>query len=280
VPFVADLHIHSYLSRATSRALDLEHLHAWAQRKGIAVVATGDFTHPRWFAELRDKLVPAGGGLFPAARRPGRRSRRRRASGGPRPGALPVVGRGQQHLQARRSGAQGAQPSLRARLRNRRAHRLAPGAHREHRIRRPAHPGTRFARPARNHPRIVARRVSDPGARVDAVVLRAWRKIGFRFPGRMLRRSGGPHLRRRNRVVVGSGHELAAVGARPGQPGVELGRPLAGKARPRGQPLRLRAVVLRHARRASRAQLQVSRHRRVLPRGGQVPPRRAIAPAT
>jgi DNA helicase-2/ATP-dependent DNA helicase PcrA len=64
VPFVADLHIHSYLSRATSRALDLEHIHAWAQRKGIAVVATGDFTHPRWFAELRDKLVPAGEGLF------------------------------------------------------------------------------------------------------------------------------------------------------------------------------------------------------------------------
>jgi DNA helicase-2/ATP-dependent DNA helicase PcrA len=64
VPFVADLHIHSYLSRATSRELDLEHLHAWAQRKGISVVATGDFTHPRWFAELRDKLVPAGGGLF------------------------------------------------------------------------------------------------------------------------------------------------------------------------------------------------------------------------
>jgi uncharacterized protein (TIGR00375 family) len=64
VPFVADLHIHSYLSRATSRALDLEHIHGWAQRKGITVVATGDFTHPRWFAELRDKLVPAGAGLF------------------------------------------------------------------------------------------------------------------------------------------------------------------------------------------------------------------------
>lgn len=64
VRFVADLHIHSYLSRATSRQLNLEQLHGWAQRKGIAVVATGDFTHPRWFAELRDKLVPAGGGLY------------------------------------------------------------------------------------------------------------------------------------------------------------------------------------------------------------------------
>jgi len=64
VRFVADLHIHSYLSRATSKQLNLEQLHRWAQRKGIAVVATGDFTHPRWFAELRDKLVPAGDGLF------------------------------------------------------------------------------------------------------------------------------------------------------------------------------------------------------------------------
>ena len=62
--FVADLHIHSYLSRATSKELNLEQIHRWAERKGIAVVATGDFTHPRWFAELRDKLVPAGDGLF------------------------------------------------------------------------------------------------------------------------------------------------------------------------------------------------------------------------
>lgn len=62
--FIADLHIHSHLSRATSKELDLEHLHLWAQRKGITVVATGDFTHPRWFAELRDKLVPAEPGLY------------------------------------------------------------------------------------------------------------------------------------------------------------------------------------------------------------------------
>ncbi len=62
--FVADLHIHSYLSRATSKELNLEQLQCWAQRKGIAVVATGDFTHPRWFAELREKLVPAGDGLY------------------------------------------------------------------------------------------------------------------------------------------------------------------------------------------------------------------------
>jgi uncharacterized protein (TIGR00375 family) len=62
--FHADLHVHSKHSRATSRDLDLEHLAWWAARKGIRVVATGDFTHPAWRAELKDKLVPAEPGLF------------------------------------------------------------------------------------------------------------------------------------------------------------------------------------------------------------------------
>jgi DNA helicase II / ATP-dependent DNA helicase PcrA len=62
--FHADLHVHSKYSRATSRDLDLEHLAAWAARKGIGVVATGDFTHPVWCAELKQKLVPAEGGLY------------------------------------------------------------------------------------------------------------------------------------------------------------------------------------------------------------------------
>lgn len=62
--FHADLHVHSKYSRATSRDLDLEHLAAWAARKGLAVVATGDFTHPAWRAALKEKLVPAEPGLF------------------------------------------------------------------------------------------------------------------------------------------------------------------------------------------------------------------------
>ena len=62
--FHADLHVHSKYSRATSRDLDLEHLAYWAARKGIGVVATGDFTHPAWRGELGDKLVRAEPGLF------------------------------------------------------------------------------------------------------------------------------------------------------------------------------------------------------------------------
>ncbi|MFN7961423.1 MAG: UvrD-helicase domain-containing protein [Thermoanaerobaculia bacterium] len=62
--FYADLHVHSRYSRATSRDADLEHLALSAGRKGLTVVATGDFTHPAWFAELKEKLVPAEPGLF------------------------------------------------------------------------------------------------------------------------------------------------------------------------------------------------------------------------
>jgi DNA helicase-2/ATP-dependent DNA helicase PcrA len=63
-PFYADLHIHSKYSRACSRDCDLEHLALWGRRKGISVIGTGDFTHPRWFEELESTLVPAEPGLF------------------------------------------------------------------------------------------------------------------------------------------------------------------------------------------------------------------------
>ncbi|MFL6188894.1 MAG: UvrD-helicase domain-containing protein [Actinomycetes bacterium] len=63
-PFYADLHIHSKYSRACSRDCDLEHLALVGRRKGISVIGTGDFTHPRWFEELESTLVPAEPGLF------------------------------------------------------------------------------------------------------------------------------------------------------------------------------------------------------------------------
>jgi len=62
--FIADLHIHSRYSRATSKALDPEQLFLWARKKGISVIGTGDFTHPVWLAELGEKLVEAEDGLF------------------------------------------------------------------------------------------------------------------------------------------------------------------------------------------------------------------------
>ncbi|WP_297671467.1 UvrD-helicase domain-containing protein [uncultured Desulfovibrio sp.] len=55
--FIADLHIHSRFSRATSKALNPRHLAGWARCKGIHVLGTGDFTHPQWRAELTEQLV-------------------------------------------------------------------------------------------------------------------------------------------------------------------------------------------------------------------------------
>lgn len=62
--FIADFHIHSKYSRATSKDMEVETLARWAKKKGISLLGTGDFTHPTYFAELRSKLVPTGNGLF------------------------------------------------------------------------------------------------------------------------------------------------------------------------------------------------------------------------
>ena len=62
--YIADFHIHSKYSRATSPQMDLENLDKWAKVKGINVLGTGDFTHPEWFKNLEKKLEPAEAGLF------------------------------------------------------------------------------------------------------------------------------------------------------------------------------------------------------------------------
>ena len=64
VKFAADFHLHSKYSRATSKDLDLENLDKWARIKGVKVLGTGDFTHPSWFADIKNKLEPAELGLF------------------------------------------------------------------------------------------------------------------------------------------------------------------------------------------------------------------------
>ena len=62
--FYSDLHIHSKYSRATSKSSNLEELALWAQKKGLTLISTGDFTHPAWFEEIKEKLIPAGTGVF------------------------------------------------------------------------------------------------------------------------------------------------------------------------------------------------------------------------
>ncbi len=62
--FIADFHIHSKYSRATSRECIPEILELWARRKGLDLIGTGDFTHPAWREELKEKLIPSEEGLY------------------------------------------------------------------------------------------------------------------------------------------------------------------------------------------------------------------------
>lgn len=61
---IADFHIHSRFSVATSKDLIPEQLEYWARLKGINIVGTGDCAHPGWLKELREKLEPAGNGFL------------------------------------------------------------------------------------------------------------------------------------------------------------------------------------------------------------------------
>jgi uncharacterized protein (TIGR00375 family) len=54
---IADLHIHSRFSRATSEKMTITEIARFAKVKGLNIVGTGDFTHPRWLAELRQELA-------------------------------------------------------------------------------------------------------------------------------------------------------------------------------------------------------------------------------
>ncbi len=61
---IADLQIHSKYSRACSQDLNPGNIGKWADKKGIAVIGTGDFTHPKWLAELKEALEEVKPGLY------------------------------------------------------------------------------------------------------------------------------------------------------------------------------------------------------------------------
>ena len=62
--YIADLEIHSRFARAVSKDMNLETLDFWAEKKGIDIVGTGDFTHPTWFSEIKEQLEEDGSGLL------------------------------------------------------------------------------------------------------------------------------------------------------------------------------------------------------------------------
>ena len=58
---IGDLHIHSRFSRACSKDITLENLEKWARVKGLGLLGTGDFTHPLWLKEIKEKLKEKNG---------------------------------------------------------------------------------------------------------------------------------------------------------------------------------------------------------------------------
>ena len=170
---VADLHIHSHFSRATSKNLDFEHLTRWAQLKGVHIVGTGDIAHPGWLAEMHDKLEPAEPGLFrlkdeiataveqdvpPACQRPVRFLLAGEISNIYKKGG-----------KTRKVHNVIFAPSLAGRGR----HPDRAGEHRQHPLRWPAHPGAALARPAGDHPGGGRALPSHPRPHLDALVLAA-----------------------------------------------------------------------------------------------------------
>ena len=62
---IADLHIHGRYSRATSSDMNLERIARLSKMKGLTIVGTGYFTHPKWLYEIKNSLVESdGSGLY------------------------------------------------------------------------------------------------------------------------------------------------------------------------------------------------------------------------
>jgi uncharacterized protein (TIGR00375 family) len=61
---ISDLHLHSKYSRATSKDLDIKNLEKWSRVKGLNLLGTGDFTHPKWVEELKSNLVEDDTGIL------------------------------------------------------------------------------------------------------------------------------------------------------------------------------------------------------------------------
>tara|TARA_Y100000310_G_C20701635_1_gene830532 strand:- start:4114 stop:5379 length:1266 start_codon:yes stop_codon:yes gene_type:complete len=62
--FIADLHLHSRHSRATSKNLNLENLEKYGKIKGVNLMGTGDFCHPIWIEEIKSSLTENESGIL------------------------------------------------------------------------------------------------------------------------------------------------------------------------------------------------------------------------
>ena len=62
--YISDLHVHSRFSRACSDKLNIKNMEKWARIKGVNLLGTGDFTHPKWIKELKNNLVENDSGIL------------------------------------------------------------------------------------------------------------------------------------------------------------------------------------------------------------------------
>ncbi len=67
---VADLQLHSKYSRAVSQKMNLEGITEWASKKGIRLVATGDWQHPLYFREIVSGLTEVSQGIYELKNQP------------------------------------------------------------------------------------------------------------------------------------------------------------------------------------------------------------------
>ncbi len=61
---ISDLHLHSKYSRAVSQQMEIPTMFQWEIKKGIGLLATGDWTHPLWLRELKNNLDEDGSGIL------------------------------------------------------------------------------------------------------------------------------------------------------------------------------------------------------------------------
>ena len=197
---IADFHLHSAYSRATSREMHLPEIARWGRLKGLSLLGTGDFTHPAYFQEIRDQLEETGNGLL-------------RLKGGKPSDPHFILTAETSHIYTQ--GGKG-----------RRIHMMifAPGLAAAEKINlrlgalgnvksdgRPI-----FGFSAKDLVKVVLDIEPDmsagAGPCLDPLVLGLRFPIRLWFPGGMLRGRNGPYFRHRNRSVLGPGHELALVG--------------------------------------------------------------------
>lgn len=222
----------------------------------------------------RARPVPAQPGGGAGHRPPAPAPAGQRGGGGPGP---VHAQRGDLHdLQAGRPDPEGAPPGLPAGPGRGGAVQRRARADRQPRLGRAADPRSGLAGSAGDHPGGQPGRLSGAGAHLDPLVLRAGLEVRFRRHRRLLRRPGRACLRGGDRPLLRPGDELAGRQPGPLPVGVELRRALPAGAGPRGHRVRLGPRLLRHAGGAAYGG-RAGRHHRVLPRGGQVPRRRAPA---